>query len=239
MHPNPAFRQELETHALDFAAERGFGTLTVAGPDGVLAAHVPFLLEDGVVAAHLMRSNPLARHLARGPAAALLIVSGPDGYISPDWYGEPDRVPTWNYLAVHLRGRLRLIDEARLRAHLDRLAANFEARLAPKAPWKSDKMTPDVLARLLRQIVPVEMTDASVDSTFKLNQNLARQRPPRRGGGAGRGRHAGDGDAGAGGADAGGWGAGLMIETTHSTGYGLTAPQSPAPRRRCGCRRSR
>ena len=175
MHPNPAYRQQPEARALDFARERGFGTLTVpnsgAGPAGVLAAHVPFVMEDGRLAAHLVRSNPLARQLAHGPATALMIVTGPDGYISPDWYGEPDRVPTWNYVAVHIRGQLRLIDEAGLRAHLDRLAARFEARLAPKPPWKTDKMTPDVLARMLRQIVPVEMTIESVDSTFKLNQN--------------------------------------------------------------------
>ena len=59
----------------------------------------------------------------------------------------------------------------RLRAHRARLAANFERRLAPKAPWKADKMTPEVLARMLRQIVPVEMTVETIDSTFKLNQN--------------------------------------------------------------------
>ncbi len=171
MHPNPAYRQESQAHALDFARERGFGALTVAGPEGVQAAHVPFVVEDGVVAAHLVRSNPLAQHLKGGPAAALMIVSGPDGYISPDWYGEQDRVPTWNYVAVHLHGELRLIDEARLRTHLDRLAANFEARLAPKSPWKADKMDPEDLAKMLRQIVPVEMTIESVDSTFKLNQN--------------------------------------------------------------------
>ncbi len=171
MHPNPAYRNAPQVRAMEFATERGFGALTVAGPEGILAAHIPFIVEKGVMAAHMVRSNPLARHLGGGPAAALMIVSGPDGYISPDWYGEPDRVPTWNYVAVHLRGQLRLIDEAGLRAHLDRLAANFEARLAPKPPWKADKMTPDVLARLLRQIVPVEMTIESVDSTFKLNQN--------------------------------------------------------------------
>jgi transcriptional regulator len=177
MHPNPAYRQKSQAGALDFARERGFGALTVAnseaGPEGVLAAHVPFLLADGLVAAHMVRSNPLVRHLKGGPAAALLIVTGPDGYISPDWYGEDDRVPTWNYVAVHIRGELRLIDEARLRAHLDRLAANFERRLAPKTPWKAGKMDRQVLARMLRQIVPVEMTIESVDSTFKLNQNRA------------------------------------------------------------------
>jgi len=173
MHPNPVYRQASQAGALDFALERGFGALTVAGPDGVLAAHVPFVIEGDVLAAHLVRSNPMARLLKGGPATALMIVTGPDGYISPDWYGEPDRVPTWNYLAVHLRGELRLIDEAGLRACLDRLAANFEARLAPKPPWKADKMTPDVLARSMRQIVPVEMTVETVESTFKLNQNGA------------------------------------------------------------------
>ena len=173
MHPNPAYRQQPEARALELARERGFGALTVAGPDGVLAAHVPFVMTDGVLAAHLVRSNPLVRHLKNGPATALMIVSGPDGYISPDWYGEDDRVPTWNYVAVHLRGRLRLIDEDLLRAHLERLSENFEARLAPKPVWKTDKMTPEVLARMMRQIVPVEMTVETADSTFKLSQNGA------------------------------------------------------------------
>lgn len=171
MHPNPAYRQEPESRALAFAAERGFGTLTAAGPDGVLAAHVPFVLEDGRLAAHLVRSNPLARHLKSGPATALMIVSGPDGYVSPDWYGEADRVPTWNYVAVHLRGQLALLPEDRLRPHLERLSADFEGRLAPKPPWTLEKMSEAALASMLRQIVPVEMPIEAVASTFKLNQN--------------------------------------------------------------------
>ena len=171
MHPNPAFRQEPEARALAFAAERGFGVLTAAGPDSPLAAHVPFVIEEGRLEAHLVRANPLARHLRAGPAEALMIVSGPDGYISPDWYGEAERVPTWNYVAVHMRGGLSLLPEERLRPHLDRLSAAFEKRLAPKEPWTLDKMEPEGLARMLRQIVPVEMTIGSVASTFKLNQN--------------------------------------------------------------------
>jgi transcriptional regulator len=171
MHPNPVFRQEPQARALEFVRDRSFGALTAAGPEGVLAAHVPFVLEGDVIAAHMVRSNPLARLLKGGPVAAMMMVTGPNGYISPDWYGEDDKVPTWNYVAVHLRGRLRLIDEAGLLAHLDRLSAQFENRLLPKKPWHSGKMTPDVLAKLLRQIVPVEMAVETVDSTFKLNQN--------------------------------------------------------------------
>ena len=173
MHPNPAFRRETAERALAAARERGFGVLTVAHDGAVLAAHVPFVLDAAgtAVEAHLVRSNPLARALRGGPADALLIVSGPDAYVSPDWYGDPAQVPTWNYVAVHLRGRLALAPPEGLRGHLDRLSAQFEARLHPKPPWTADKMTPATLDGLMRQIVPVAMTGLAVDSTFKLNQN--------------------------------------------------------------------
>ena len=171
MHPNPVFRRHPCNWALAFARERGFGALTVAGHEGVLAAHVPFVLDEDRVLAHVVGANPLARHLGSGPADALLIVSGPDGYVSPDWYGEPQLVPTWNYVAVHLRGELRLLDDAALRPILDRLSHDFEMRLAPKPPWKTDKVDDGLLARMMRQIVPLEMSLESVDSTAKLNQN--------------------------------------------------------------------
>ena len=171
MHPNPVFRRESRESALDLARERGFGTFTVAGPEGVLAAHAPFVLDEGRILAHLVRVNPLARHLGSGPARALLIVSGPDGYVSPDWYGEPQLVPTWNYVVVHLRGELRLLDDTALRPVLERLSATFEARLAPKPPWTTDKVDGGLLARMMRQIIPIELSVDTVDSTFKLNQN--------------------------------------------------------------------
>ena len=100
-----------------------------------------------------------------------MAVSGPDGYVSPDWYGEEGHVPTWNYVVVHLRGPLRLLEADRLRPHLARLSAEFEGRLAPKPPWTLDKMEEAALAGMLRQIVPVEMAIETVESTFKLNQN--------------------------------------------------------------------
>lgn len=177
MHPNPIYRQESEARAVEAARERGFGVLTVASGGGVLAAHVPFLMDAGgkAVAAHLVRSNPVARALKEGACEALLIVSGPDGYVSPDWYGLEDQVPTWNYVAVHIHGRLTLRPDAELREHLDALSGRFEAELAPKSPWTTAKMAPDALARMMRQIVPVAMTVERLESTFKLNQNKPRQ----------------------------------------------------------------
>ena len=173
MHPNPAFRGQDRADSLDFARERGFGVLTAAGPDGPLASHVPFVLsEDGArVGFHLVRSNPLAPVLKEG-APALLAVGGPDAYISPDWYDiGHDQVPTWNYVAVHLRGTARMLPPEALRDHLRAASAEFESRLAPKKPWTIDKMEPEQLARMERMILPAELEIAEIDGTWKLNQN--------------------------------------------------------------------
>lgn len=175
MHPNPAFRQEPQDRNLAFARARGFGVLSVNGPEGPLAAHVPFLLNDDASFAelHLARSNPIAR--AGLPAPALIAVSGPDAYISPDWYGPhsevPDQVPTWNYIAVHLRGVLEPLPDTALHPHVDALSAEHEGRITGKPPWTSAKMTEGAMPRMLRMILPFRFRVAAIDGTWKLNQN--------------------------------------------------------------------
>ncbi len=174
MHSNPAFRRVSRDRNLRFAAQRGFGVLAIDG-GGPLVSHVPFVLtEDGAaVHAHLVRSNPIARRLREQERAAVLAVSGPDSYISPDWYGAGamDQVPTWNYVAVHIRGTLRRRADETLRAHLDALSARFESELRPKPPWMPSKVSPDQLGKLMRSIMPVELSVESVEGTWKLNQN--------------------------------------------------------------------
>ena len=172
MHPNPVYRKATQASAIDFASQRGFGILSINGEDGPIAAHMPFTISpDGsYVEAHVMRSNPIARALTT-PQTALLAVSGPDGYISPDWYGVEDQVPTWNYIAVHLRGQLQLLPQTDLLGLLDRLSDEFEARLAPKPIWKTDKVSADTLDKLMRMIVPIRLDITSTDSTRKLGQN--------------------------------------------------------------------
>lgn len=178
MHPNPAFRTESAAENLAFAALRGFGIFTIDGAGaGPLAAHAPFVMDaaHGALEAHLVRSTPFARAAAAAGeegAPALLAVSGPDAYISPDWYAAGlDQVPTWNYVAVHLRGRLRLAPVERLRPHLEALSAQYEARLAPKPPWRLEKMSESVYDRLARALTPVSLTIEAVEGTWKLNQN--------------------------------------------------------------------
>ena len=172
MHPNPIYHDADRAQNLDFARTRAFGVLAVSTAEAPLISHVPFLLsEDGTSAdLHLVRSNPITRVL-KSPQAARLAVSGPDGYVSPDWYGLADQVPTWNYVAVHLTGSLEQRPQDELLGLLDRQSAFYEARLLPKPPWHSDKMEPEALERMMRMIVPVRLSIETVEGTWKLNQN--------------------------------------------------------------------
>ncbi len=171
MHPNPTYRRTPEDRAIAFVRERSFGQITTMGPGGLLASHVPVLLSDDATTLdlHLVRSNPIARALSE-PLTVLLAITGPDGYVSPDWYGADDQVPTWNYVSVHIQGTLEKLDQDMIRDVLDRQSALFENQL-PKPAWSTQKMTPDVLDKMMRQIVPCRLTVTDIQSTFKLNQN--------------------------------------------------------------------
>lgn len=173
MHPNPIFRKTEHAQNIAFAQDRSFGSLSINADVGPLIAHVPFQLSnDGsYLEAHLVRSNPIVRALKDGPSRCVIAVSGGDGYISPDWYGVEDQVPTWNYVAVHLRGTVRLLPDADLRGVLERLSGAMEARLAPKPIWKIDKVSEGALAKMIRQIVPIALDVTDIDGTWKLAQN--------------------------------------------------------------------
>ena len=170
MHPNPAFRKVADEVTLAFVRARAFGVLAVNAEAGPLLSHVPFLLsQDGTSAdLHLVRSNPIAR---LDGVPAVIAVSGSDGYVSPDWYGVEDQVPTWNYVAAHVRGRLERLGDGLMRDMLDRQSAAYEERLRPKTPWTADKMSDGALARLMRSILPFRLHVERIDATWKLNQN--------------------------------------------------------------------
>jgi transcriptional regulator len=133
MHPNRAFAWEDRDATLAFVADIAFATIAAEGP---VVAHAPVLVAG---------PDRILFHVSRGNRAklegrrAIFSVLGPDAYISPDWYGVDDQVPTWNYLAVEAEGPLRRLEESELADLLDALSAAHEARLAPKAPGRGRK----------------------------------------------------------------------------------------------------
>ena len=167
VHEDPqAIRRVLEEYM--------FATLITGTQEDVHVSHIPVLFESepaphGSVIGHLARSNPQAGALAQG--RTFLVFQGPFGYVSPNWYAAPAAaVPTWNYVAVHVHGRIVLLDElAGKRAIVDTLSARHEAAFAQ--PWTSAKMDPALLDKMLGAIVGFRMEVERIDAKFKLSQN--------------------------------------------------------------------
>ena len=170
MHPNRKFHVD-DREALAALVRRiGFGTLVAQTAEGLRAVHVPLLLQGGRLRFHVSRGN-LVHAALLGGGEALVVVNGPDAYVSPDWYGLPDRVPTWSYVAVEMNGPVApLSDEALVRL-LDDMSAEHEQRLAPKPAWTRDKMDPARFDGLLKAITGFEIEVTAWRGTAKLDQD--------------------------------------------------------------------
>ncbi len=170
MHPNAAFRHQ-DRDLLELLIEQiGFGMVFAQTPDGPRVAHVPLLTTgDGALQFHLARGNALTKHI--DGATALIVINGPDGYVSPRWYADPEQVPTWNYVALELEGRVRRLDGDATLAQVTDLSDQQEARIAEGQPWTMDKLPPHKLRGLLAGIVGFELEIQGWRETLKLSQN--------------------------------------------------------------------
>jgi transcriptional regulator len=137
-------------------------------PDGPRVAHTPLLSKgDGAVQFHLARGNALTRHL--DGATALIVLNGPDAYVSPRWYDNRDTVPTWDYIALELEGRVRKMDDAGLEAFLHAAITKHEGRLEG-APWLAGESSEQMWSGLFRGITGFELEVLAWRPTLKLSQ---------------------------------------------------------------------
>jgi transcriptional regulator len=173
MHPDRRFAWDDEQAMLDFIATRPFCTLFVDRGGESAVFHVPVVVDgSGSIRFHVSRANRGSTLLDGG--RLILSCAGPDAYISPDWYGTADQVPTWNYVAVEAEGDLTCLSESELVKLLDDLTAVQEARLAPKPPWSRGKMSPGRFEAMLKAIVAYELRIDALRGTRKLGQNKSR-----------------------------------------------------------------
>ncbi|HET6197989.1 MAG TPA: FMN-binding negative transcriptional regulator, partial [Acetobacteraceae bacterium] len=135
MYIPPLFKED-RVDVLHAAIRRsGLATLVTLTGDGLIASHVPMLLDPepapyGTLLGHLARPNPQARGAVPG-VQALAIFQGPDAYITPSWYATKREsgkvVPTWNYVTIHAHGPVAFFDDAeRLREVVTRLTEREE-----------------------------------------------------------------------------------------------------------------
>jgi len=171
MHPNALFRNDDRALHEALIEEVSFGMIFAQTADGPRVAHTPIVSTgDGAMQFHLARGNALTRHLTG--QEALVVINGPDAYVSPRWYADPNTVPTWDYIAIELQGPVRTMAEEGLLAMLDAIAEQHEARI-PGEPWKRANVDPAKIRSLLPGIVGFEMEVRAWRPTFKLSQNKA------------------------------------------------------------------
>ena len=183
MYIPASFREEhLPTlHAFLDAHPLAALVTAVDGPASLYATHLPLVLERsagrlGTLRGHLARANPHVRHLAAGAAPVIVLFSGPDAYITPNWYArkaEDGRVvPTWNYVAVHAFGSAVLHDDpAFLRAHLETLTARHEA--SRSMGWQVSDAPEEFIESQARAIVALEIRIDRLEGKWKMSQNRA------------------------------------------------------------------
>lgn len=165
--PNDAAVHELLTH-------HGAADLITATPGGLRATMLPFVYdrEHGTLLGHLARNNDHWRQSVLGDA--MVIVRGPDSYISPSWYASKAEhgrvVPTWNYVTVHVYGALTVHDDVDWIEDVVRRLTDHHETDRP-APWSVDDAPERFFHGQLRAIVGVEIAITRVEAKFKLSQN--------------------------------------------------------------------
>lgn len=164
----PAFAADDPALAARLIDEHPFATLITPGSSDPQVTHLPLLRDGDALVGHVARANPHWQSFGAGESLA--IFAGPHAYVSPTWYVAPDAmVPTWNFTAVHVHGRVRILDDLGERERvLGHLVARFEGG-GPGA-WRF-AMTGPRRDALLHGIVAFRMPMARVTAKLKLSQN--------------------------------------------------------------------
>jgi transcriptional regulator len=168
--PDPALVAELLTH-------QGASDLITVTEQGLVATMLPFVYvpsagPHGALHGHLARNNSQWQLPVTGEA--LVIVRGPDAYITPGWYASKREhgrvVPTWNYLTAHVYGEFVVHDDPVWTEDLvRRLTLKHEAYR--DHPWSVDDAPRPFIEGQLRAIVGVELLISRVEAKAKLSQN--------------------------------------------------------------------
>jgi transcriptional regulator len=166
----PILRQMMAAHPL--------AAVVTLGASGLVATHMPLVLEDdgsefGLLKGHVSRANSQWKDPSPN-VEALAIFSGPQHYISPNWYPskleDGKEVPTWNYVVVHAYGPLRIVEDAAwILGHLNSLVDTHEA--ASPIPWKVSDAPADFIASLMKGIVGFELPIRRLEGKWKVSQN--------------------------------------------------------------------
>jgi transcriptional regulator len=167
-------RIEDRAELLAFMRANSFAVL-VTGTGGTLhASHLPVMIREAqrqfVLDMHMAKNNPQWQELLDDEV--MVVFSGPHAYVSPRWYEEQERVPTWNYAAVHAYGVPKLIED---RKHKHQNQRQLVATLDPQWLPKFDALRPEYVEKMLDGIVNFEIEVTRLETRWKLSQNRSKR----------------------------------------------------------------
>jgi transcriptional regulator len=161
----------------DLFVHHGAGDLVTSTSQGLVATMLPFVYDPdagphGALLGHVARNN---EHWRLPPVGdALVILRGPDAYVSPGWYASKAEhgrvVPTWNYVTAHVHGELVVHDDVEWVGKLVRRLTEKHESGRP-SPWSVSDAPPAFVAGQLRAIVGVELRIGRIEAKAKLSQN--------------------------------------------------------------------
>ncbi|TGL57668.1 FMN-binding negative transcriptional regulator [Leptospira sarikeiensis] len=133
---------------------------------GLEATHIPLLLSSNKnsLVGHMASVNPLLKKNTN----VLCIFHGPHAYISPTWYETDQTVPTWNYISVHAKGTMKILDAVQTEKILEESILYFESE---SSDYKYGTPKLEIKKALLGKIKGFEITDLSFEAKIKLSQN--------------------------------------------------------------------
>ena len=176
---SPSYNQlEDKPELLAFLRANNFPIL-VTGTGGALhASHLPVTIHENgaqiVIDMHMAKSNAQWKEFRAGEMRdeVMVVFSGPHAYVSPRWYADQERVPTWNYTAVHAYGVPEIITERHAKAQSQR---RLIESLDPEWLPKHDALSQKYVDRMLDGIVNFSIPVARLETRWKLSQNRGRQ----------------------------------------------------------------
>lgn len=176
MHIQPLFAMPDRTACHELMRRHPLATLFVSDVQGGQAHLLPLELIDegplGVLRGHVSRRHSLCDASAHG-LDVLLLFQGPNAYISPRWYVNGQRsgqvAPSWNFVAVQARGRLRWVDDrVWLSAHLGALTHAQESQRA--LPWGLADAAPAFVDSMAEHLIGFEVALSDLEGKRFLSQ---------------------------------------------------------------------
>ena len=169
MHIPKLYREEDKKKIIDFIKGNGFPVFVTHDGEKLVATHLPVEVienKDGsiTILGHMSRANPQWKSI--GDQEALLIFQGPHTYISPRWYDHVN-VPTWNYMMVHVYGRVRMVEGDELYSLLSELVKKHEVDTG----YNLESLPQDFVQKEMNGVVGFEFTATRIDAGYKLSQN--------------------------------------------------------------------